>query len=595
MCGLSMDVLDSNRTLNKEEIVKSIADQVIGQDEAVEAMADAMVRCKARLSDPDKPLAAYLFAGPTGVGKTECAKALAKTLFNSEEKLLRFDMNEFKSADAATLLAGNPWQPEGHLTSAVRSNPFSVILLDEIEKAHPAVFDLLLQVLGEGRLTDSLGRTADFTNSIIIMTSNLGSREASRSLGFSDKEDPQTYLSSVKKFFRPEFFNRIDKVIPFTSLSKTQIRSIAAKMIEKVLKREGLKRRQCILDVDDNVLDLLVDVGYSPKMGARAMNRAVEKEVAKPVSAQLVPVKGGQPLILRIKKKDNKLNIKSTPFEIAEPAEIFNLQESFPELQEELSELSSLNESLVPEGIQDWNNLSSAQYHFFNMKDRIEGALKRWEQLDEMISNNIQTRQNPFSKVSSPMTVIEADSDISVFFSSGVRNYTRKCLKNNPVFGSEIHHRVFSLVCYSYLLDLMTNAEESTAELHFSGLAGRNSDNEAKELIGLYSSFFEEELHLAVTKSKNKLVLQGWGARELVALECGIHLFYTEDSRPLPVLVSDGNEELLKVIRAYTPDGAVFDFRSLLLTKARPENWHYMRFLSYAAVFSYEEEEENDG
>ena len=589
-CGLSMDILDANKTLEKKEIVQSISSQVIGQKEAVAAMAAAVVRYKARLNDPEKPLAAYLFAGPTGVGKTECAKALAKTLFNNEDRLLRFDMNEFKSADAATLLAGNAWQPEGHLTSAIRTRPFSVILLDEIEKAHPAVFDLLLQVLGEGRLTDSLGRTADFTNSIIIMTSNLGSREASQNLGFSDISDPQTYLSSVKKFFRPEFFNRIDKVIPFESLSKEQISGIAAKMIEKVLSREGLKRRQCILDIDDNVLDFLVDVGYSPKMGARSMKRAVEREVSKPVSAQLVPVAGGQPLILRIKRKDDKLDIKSTPFEITDHAGIFDLEASFPVLKDEMNELLASNEELIGDGIEDWNNMSAAEYHHFNMKDRIEGAKKIWNQLDEMLENEIKPRQNPFSKVSSPMAIIDPDSDISVFFSSGVRNYTRKCLKDNPVFGSEMSHRVKSLVCYSYLLDLLANSEESEAELHFSGLAGKSSEKEAEFLVNFYAKFYEEELHLNVETGKNLVKVSGYAAKELVSLECGIHLFYTEDNRPLPVLVSNGLSEELKVIRAYTPDGGVFDFRSLLLTKSRPENWHFMRFISYAAVFSYEED-----
>ena len=588
-CGLSLDILDSRKTLTKEEVISSLSEMVIGQKEAVTAMADAVIRCKARLSDPSKPLAAYLFAGPTGVGKTECAKALATTLFNSEERLLRFDMNEYKTTDAVTRLAGNAWQPEGLLTSAIRNQPFAVILLDEIEKAHPAVFDLLLQVLGEGRLTDSLGRTADFTNSIIIMTSNLGSRESSQTLSFNETEDPQTYLSSVKKFFKPEFFNRIDKVIPFESLGKSQIRNIAAKMIEKVLKREGLKRRQCILDVSESVIDLLVDLGYSPKMGARAMKRTIEREIASPVAEQLVQVPGGQPVMLQIGCRKDKLKIKSTPFTIAESTEIFQLEESFPDVKNDLLQLlEDLNE-IKSEGIDDWNNLNQSDYHFFNMKERIEGAVKIWDNLDEMLEKKSKPRQNPFSKLSEPMTVIKPDADISLFFGSSIRNYTRKCLKDNPVFGSDISHRVKSVVSYSYFLELLARADLNEAQLEIKGLSGKSSVKEAGYLLSIYEKFFEEELHFAIQKDNKSLSVKGYGAKEAVALECGIHLFYSDNTRPLPVLVSSGNKTKLEVVRAYTPDGGVFDFRSLLLTKNKMENWQLMRFMSYSSVFMFEE------
>ena len=177
--------------------------QVLGQAEAVEALADVVSVAKARLNDPDRPLATFLFLGPTGVGKTESAKAIARTLFGDAERLLRFDLNEFNQPGAAARLVGTFGRPEGLLTAAIRRQPFAVVLLDEVEKAHPEVFDLLLQVLGEGRLTDALGRIADFTSAIIILTSNLVVREAEGNLGFVPEADRSfAYTRAAERFFR---------------------------------------------------------------------------------------------------------------------------------------------------------------------------------------------------------------------------------------------------------------------------------------------------------------------------------------------------------------------------------------------------------
>ena len=213
---------------------------MVGQDEAVEAVADRICLSRARLNDPGRPLGSFLFAGPTGVGKTQCARALADYLYGSSERMVRFDMNEFVTHYSAARLVGTFSSPEGLLTSAVRQQPFSVVLLDEIEKAHPDVFDLLLQVLGEGRLTDALGNTVDFGNTFVIMTSNLGSTEASGIAGFGEnKPRVGAYLQAVERFFRPEFVNRLDKIIPFDPLTEDQIHDITRRLIESVAQREG--------------------------------------------------------------------------------------------------------------------------------------------------------------------------------------------------------------------------------------------------------------------------------------------------------------------------------------------------------------------
>jgi ATP-dependent Clp protease ATP-binding subunit ClpA len=287
--GLALGLLDGRAKLGRAEVLEALGREVIGQPEALNAAADVIAIAKARLNDPDRPLASLLFLGPTGVGKTQCAKALARYLFAGDDKLLRFDMNEFVSPGSAARLAGTFDNPEGLLTAAVRRQPFAVVLLDEIEKAHPEVFDLLLQVLGEGRLTDALGRTVDFGNTLIVLTSNLGVREAQQVFGFRPGEahDPSAYAAAAQKFFRPEFFNRLDRIVPFNRLSRADVSRIVRLLIADVLLREGLVRRKCVLRIEAEALERIVDVGFDPVLGARALKRAVERQLTQPVAARL--------------------------------------------------------------------------------------------------------------------------------------------------------------------------------------------------------------------------------------------------------------------------------------------------------------------
>ena len=295
--------------LTREDVADQLAGEVEGQREAVEAMADAVAIAKARLNDPAKPLASMLFLGPTGVGKTECAKALARFLFRDEQRLLRFDMNEFLSPDAAARLVGTFDQPEGLLTSAVRERPAAVVLLDEIEKAHPNVFDLLLQVLGEARLTDGLGRTVDFSNTIVLLTSNLGTGQSPISSGFGAVESTsrETALRAARDFFRPELFNRLDRIIPFAHLSRDELAAIARRSLSQVLAREGLQRRQSSLDVSPELLSWVVEQGYHPQLGARAMKRAVEDHLVHPLAVQLSEIPKSRPTVVRLSRQNRGL------------------------------------------------------------------------------------------------------------------------------------------------------------------------------------------------------------------------------------------------------------------------------------------------
>lgn len=289
---------ESDRLLNMESILHQ---RVIGQDEAVTAVSKAVRRAHSGLKDPKRPIGSFLFLGPTGVGKTELAKALAEALFDDEDNIVRIDMSEYMEKFAVSRLTGAPpgyvgYEEGGQLTEAVRRKPYSVILLDEIEKAHPDVFNLLLQVLDDGRLTDSQGRVVDFKNTVIIMTSNIGAKEikGAGGLGFAtlgegedkSKKDydsmKQKVLDAVKKVFRPEFLNRIDDTVVFHALDKKELTEIVGLMLSDLRKR--LSEMGLTLTLTEAAQEHISDVGYDPDYGARPLRRAIQNEIEDPLS-----------------------------------------------------------------------------------------------------------------------------------------------------------------------------------------------------------------------------------------------------------------------------------------------------------------------
>lgn len=321
--GLSVEFLDERVKLSRDGVFRALQEEVAGQDRALALLADTVALAKARLNDPGRPLGSFLFLGPTGVGKTQTAKAIARYLFGDAGRLLRFDMNEFTSPYAVSRLAGTFHEPEGLLTSAVRRQPFGVILFDEIEKCHHDAYDVLLQVLGEARLTDGLGRTADFANCLIILTSNLGVREAGGGLGFSGHEDKgaPAYIKAAERFFRPEFFNRLDHVVPFGRLPRRETRRIVRQLLNALVAREGLGRRKCVLRVPPPALDRVARQGYHPALGARALKRALEREITQPLARAVARLKGHAPTLLTLAPGQDSLQVLERPLMNAAPAE----------------------------------------------------------------------------------------------------------------------------------------------------------------------------------------------------------------------------------------------------------------------------------
>jgi ATP-dependent Clp protease ATP-binding subunit ClpC len=302
---------EKDRLLKLEQ---SLHERVVGQDEAVNAVSEAVRRARVGLKDPQKPIASFLFMGPTGVGKTLLAKALAQQIFGDEDAIVRIDMSEYMERFAVSRLVGSPpgyvgYEEGGQLTEAIRRQPYSVILLDEIEKAHADVFNILLQILDEGRLTDAKGRTVSFKNTIIIATSNIGSDKIQKFVKDEKEKDWEKLKENLKEdlrgVFRPEFLNRLDDIIIFKSLSKKQLRDISKLLLEEV---EGLVEAQDMnIEFEEEVIDLIADIGYDPEYGARPMQRAIQNQIENPLSGELLKEKFQKGDTIKVGVKNNKV------------------------------------------------------------------------------------------------------------------------------------------------------------------------------------------------------------------------------------------------------------------------------------------------
>jgi ATP-dependent Clp protease ATP-binding subunit ClpB len=317
-----------------ERMEEELRKRVVGQDEAIKRVSDVIRRSRAGISDPNRPIGSFMFLGPTGVGKTELTKALSQFMFNDDKALVRVDMSEYMERHSVSKLIGSPpgyvgYEEAGQLTESVRHRPYTVVLFDEVEKAHPEVFNMLLQVLDEGRLTDGKGRVVNFKNTIIILTSNIGSQfvEKMESIGFSNKSNKEDYsnmkekvMEAMKEYFRPEFLNRLDEIIVFDILSEEAIKKIVNLRIEAV--KERLQAKNIGLKISDEALSYLAKEGYNPHYGARPLNRLIQNKILNPIASFIISnnVKKGD--IVFVTVKNDELVIESKKGKIKSPIKV---------------------------------------------------------------------------------------------------------------------------------------------------------------------------------------------------------------------------------------------------------------------------------
>ena len=600
--GLSVSFLDDRSELDHAHLVDALSNEVIGQKAAVTACADAVTLAKARLNDSVRPIASFLFLGPTGVGKTQCAKALANYLFGNRERLIRFDMNEFGSYYSVARLTGTFDAPEGLLTSAVRQMPYAVVLFDEIEKAHPAVFDLLLGVMGDGRLTDARGQLVDFSNTILILTSNLGAREAASDLGFrqTNRSDASIYRLAAEKFFKPEFFNRLSRVVPFERLRREEVQRIAYRLIEDVLNREGLVRRGVKLVVETGALNLLVEAGYHPQLGARALKRTLERQVTAPIAARLSATPADQPLIIFLKEDQGSIGVEVCTLTVVEtgaPVKLKSLvsdtAEFLDRIEDVLIRVEDLADRLYPAGevlLGEGQSTEQMQRFYLRQQTRrvsrmLERADERWTKEAHAINSGGgrnkrhatgSSRSRPAAEkrhqrqlakvIAGALTDDVSFTFDNTLFTRNLYQLLKELSAQSETFGDHIDDYLLDLLNETSLLNALStivdgNKPDTAQTVLRVASLDPGGQTACLQLRDLYRTLFEKEFNCKVVRADHisketdsntgahkhvaELLLAGRLAALLASIEVGTHLFVSNSQTYQPVIVTVGSTNQL--------------------------------------------------
>ncbi len=604
LSGLNEYIFDSSFQLENEEINDSIAAELVGQLQAVEALTDVINIMKAKLNTPGKPLGSFMFIGPTGVGKTQAAKVLCQYLTGNENHLIRFDMNEYIDPFAVDRLIGDYNNPDGILTEKVRYQPFGIILFDEIEKANPLVHDLLLQVLDDGRLSDSLGRTVDFSNNIIIMTSNVGAKEVSVQLGFesTSRDDAAIYRKAMENKFRPEFINRIDRIVIFDPLQLDHILKIARLQIRELLQRDGFVRRTTILNISKEALEWVARRGFDARMGGRALKRQIEQDLTALSAEQLISSYSDLPVIFDIDIKDGQLIPKITSFEFSQASE----QQWVPQLPDEtkgrrfygklLKEIEAIEKKirwaedrngnksieLIPIKTDKSSELNWQYYHF---KDKVAETKQRITDIslgfrDQYFKDGpaIPLRLKGGNVIGrrSEGTKAERQATRDWYFQQEAHLELKEDYKHmNSRFDSfeteflDAYLDVVFLKLFSR--GFLVNKSEKL-KLVFHTWTDNDTSDEVGFLIKIYERFFKElDIQHQVDADKNQITVEGHSLKQFLSGEEGIHLFYRSHRNPVPIRLALLEEdeplqdlETAMVIRIYNQTSTLTDLRTNL-------------------------------
>jgi ATP-dependent Clp protease ATP-binding subunit ClpC len=576
--GLNPCLADVNEELDAADLRAFLEVRLVGQPDAVRCLEEIVHTFKARLNDPNKPLGSFLFIGPTGVGKTQAAKVLNEFLFTGEDRLLRLDMNEYLDEDAVDRLIGGGANPEGLLTGKVRYSPFGVVLLDEIEKAHPKVHDLLLQVLDAGRLTDRSGRTVDFSNTVVIMTSNVGAQKASSGIGFSKNDGAlmeQTYRSAAEKFFRPEFVNRIGRIVVFRPLGMEHILDIAYQQIRELLGRDGFVRRTTMLNVLPDAIEWVARRGFDAQMGGRALKRQIERDLTSLSAAQLIRAYIDKPIVFTIKLENDRLVPEIETVSFVEPIGndwLPNLPDTSGHkafLEKLLEKTEALRDQMLQ--VSDNSSLPLDHWPLLALRNRADKLI---EQLQNIILGTGRDFLDDYAPVllrlcssfSKDITHDgeEVDRDLAsarFFLENAVeevrQSYARDFPKYNNVQSALIDAFVEAELLRIQTAALVRSDLHDQVEIRFEPVV-EDLGQEEMAYLKKHCLSFLDALEAQVVDEGEQFFAEGYGLLELLSGEEGYHLFYQNHRSPLLVrmVVADANAASAvaprkKVVRLY--------------------------------------------